>query len=180
MYKNPLSKFPFWGLVLVFLTLISYLVDETYFNHRYSILVDYNGQGVQTLEINFNHSNGDVKSQRFNNRNADSPSVRQRINYKTRDEVNSLSIVMFDQEARVKNLTILKEVLIKNKWGQIQQISLASNPTRVDVSNTHPSLKQALKRNGYKLILSMFMGLVVVVLLSRYQSLQPHRSALLG
>jgi len=175
MTPKSINTFPIWGLLLVALALAVYLIDELAFNHRYLAVLEHQGRGVKTLEVQFNASNGVVKTQRFENRKGDAPSVRHWFQFRTREHVVDFSAVLLDQAGQVVQPAIFNEVLVKTKWGQVQQVSVATNPLKMDVIKTHPTLRSVLKRNASKVLLALLAASVVLWALSRVQSLQPHR-----
>lgn len=179
MTPKSTHTFPIWGLLLVVLSLAGYLLDEWAFNHRYFVQLDYQGRGVHAAEVQFYTDDEVVHTERLVNRKGDAPSVRQRLQFRTREDVVGFSAVLLDQTGQVVQPALFNEVLVKTKWGQVQQLSVASNPLRLEVGTTHATLQGLLKRNGSKLLLALLAASVVLVVLSRLQSLRPHRWALL-
>lgn len=180
MTQKSIHTFPIWGLLLVVLSLAVYLADEWAFNHRYFVQLDYQGSGVHAAEVQFHTDDEVVHVERLVNRKGDASSVRQWLQFRTREDVVGFSAVLLDQAGQVVQQALFSEVLVKTKWGQVQQLSVASNPLRLEVGTTHATLQGLLKRNGLKLILALMAASVVLVVLTRFQSLRPHRWALLS
>jgi hypothetical protein len=179
MTKKPLAIFYVLGLLLVALFVLVYLVNQWTFNHRYSVMVNYQGQDVQTLEINFYSGDEVVNTERFANQKGDDPSVRQWLQFRTRADIDSLSAVLIDKNGQALKKGVLNEVLVKTKWSQVQQFSVVTNPHKVDVTSTHVTARALLKRNTPKILFVFLATFGVLFLLTRYQSLNPHRWSLL-
>jgi len=179
MHAGRFNSFPIWGFFLVVLTLLGYLTDEVAFNHRYMVLVDYQGRGVQSVELKSESLKGVVETERFDNRKGDVASVRERSQVKTREDVVNFSVRLLDAGGQAVEPSLINEVLVKTKWGQVQQLASKANPVKLDVSGIQPTLRGALKRNGSKLLFVLLAAAVVVWALNRFHNLQAHRWPLL-
>jgi hypothetical protein len=170
----------FWlsAFAMVALACLAFVVDEVAFHHPYAVTVEYPGQGVQAVQVNFEGKRGLLGQEVLNNRSGSVDAVVARASFKSRRPVVSVQVALMDAAGQAITQGQFHRVVVKTRWGEAVPVSVTESV--VTVKPLQGTWDQALKRNGVKWALVLVLTVVFVGVIQTHQQAQKHRWPLIA
>lgn len=169
--------FGLMATAMVAMACLAFVVDEVAFHHRYAVTVEYPGQGVQAVQVNFEGKRGLLWQEVLNNRSA-STNVVAHATFKSRKPVETVQVSLLGAAGQALTQGQFQRVVVKTRWGEAVPRSV-SEPA-VTVRPVPGTWTQVLKRNGVKWALVCVLTAVMVGVLLVHQQAHRHRWPLMA